>query len=548
MSFAYNADLVHIVRNIDARCRWNPTAKEWEFPAEGWVIQRLIDLFGIDRMALPPSLEKLLEPPVAPPPPNLSLVEHYPWILPPYHHQRRGLAELVEHKRWLLGWEMGVGKTPVAVARLRYGIMAGEFTRPILIYCPKSMLGTWPEELKAHGNLGCTVISGTTEKRKSTIKRGLMEAAAAGNKCPIFLTNFASAQYIPQELIDLKADAVIVDEAHNIKNSTTMTSRRIRKSAEFARYRWAMTGTPAPNGPLDIFGILLFLDPRTAGTESKLAFEAQYAIKKALSKSDPRRVTVGYQNLNDLQKRVASISSRLKKDDCLDLPPKTFSRRSCWMEGQQLKVYNEIRNEAVAMLESKRGKGELTVQNILTESLRLLQIAGGFLPDNDGVIHPLEPNAKMPVLEDILDEIGDTNSVVIWTKFREELRAVLALLDKRKETYVQFHGDVNDTDRAEAIKRFQNGDVQRFVSTVAAGGTGITLTRAPYSVYYSRDWKLTDWLQSQDRVHRITQTQNVSIITIQAEGTVDVKVHQALEAKRTLQEILMEGAKITDIL
>jgi SNF2 family DNA or RNA helicase len=534
VSFMYDAAIVEVIRTIDQRRTFDGDRKLWLLPCEEHCVRRLMDLFALSPEELPAEARRLLPAPSLPPPPDMSCLNGHQFVTQPYEHQRIGLAELLTHATWGLFWEMGSGKTKVACDWIR-DCFDNEICKNVLIVCPKSVLSVWPKELVLHAHLQCVTLAGSPAKRREALSA--IKAMVEVGSNLIVLANFDMLESHFADLDKIKWNAVIVDEAQNIKNSTTTRSKLARKLAKKSQFRYALSGTPAPNGPLDWFGTLLFLNPDVAGTESKVAFEAKYAIRKQLNNG--ARMVVGYQNLDDLNKRVASISSRIKKEQCLDLPPKVFITRKCELEGEQARVYAELKKDAMTRLQEAKEESTLTCNNVLTESLRLLQVAGGFVPTDLGKTHSFSDNAKMALLLEIMAELGKV-PVVIWTNFRDENTAVAVAMDKIGRTVTAFHGGLNDAERQAAIKDFQDGTFNTFVATPQTGKEGISLTRASTEIYYSRDWNLSSWLQSQDRLHRIGQkAESVTIISLVAEETVDERVAEALDKKETLQEMMM---------
>jgi SNF2 family DNA or RNA helicase len=236
---------------------------------------------------------------------------------------------------------------------------------------------------------------------------------------------------------------------------------------------------------------------------------------------------------------VASVTSRYTKDECLDLPPKVYSSRTVRLEGEQARVYKELKKDAVARLKGLKKEGTLSVRNILTESLRLLQVVGGFVPDDDGTMHEFKTKAKNSLLSDVVDEIGQRRCVV-WCVFREEVEWLRKRLGSKDGDVLTLTGDTPAAERAENVRRFQRGDAQYFVGTAAAGGTGITLHAADTEIFYSRDYNLVNFLQASDRCHRIGQQNTVSIIKFIAANTVDVKIDETLDRKQDLMTMLLQ--------
>ena len=546
----YRPDNGALLTAVDPRRAWDRERKLWTFPAEPEVAVRLRDFLAIQDTSLPQDVRDLIArrngSARMATPPDFAPLDGYDWLTTPYEHQRRGAAELLANQRWLLAWEMGCGKSHVVCNRLRLGIRRSDFNGPILILCPKSVVGVWRNELRQHAGLECAVLEGTVTKKVTALRSATENK---NGKLPIVVANYETLLSLVGDMVQCKFDVVVADECQRAKNLSTRTSKLLRKVSAAARYHWALSGTPAPNGIQDIFGTLTFLDPDILGSESKVALEARYCLKRELPNQPKVRVICGYKELDDLNARITSVSSRVLKADCLDLPPKVFVERRVKLEGDQARVYKEMKRQAVARL--NEAGDVLSAKNVLTEVLRLLQICGGHVPDDDGTMHALKPNAKLEALDEVLEETGD-KPVVIWCSFREELAAVAAMLatGEHVRPAVQFHGGCNDAVRREAIAWFQDNNSaprRAFIATPQSGGMGITLTAADTEVFYSRTWNLQDWLQAVDRPHRIGQTRCLTVISLVADGTVDEKIAEALTRKIDFQELILRG-KVAEVL
>ena len=526
--FDFDPALVGLMSELDPRAKFNYGNKAWIFPLETYIFTRLCDLFGMDPSECVQGIGgdafrmEVMGTQPQPKPVDLSLLDGFRFLTEPYEHQRRGLCELFGNDAWLLGWEMGTGKTKVVCDRIN-----GE--SKVLILCPKSVLGTWEKELCKHAVAKCTILTGTATQKERAIK----------TRRPIVVTNYDTLLWWKEPG---EWNAVVADECQALRNPTAKRSRKAR--AIVAPRRWALSGTPAPNSPLDWHGILLFLDPsgRLAGTTSKTAFAARYAIKRSLSNDpkDRRKIIVGYRDLSDLRKRIASCSSRVKKEDCLDLPPKVFAERTCTLEGEQLRVYNTLRRDAVVRLNKMKEESTLTARNVLTEALRLQQIAGGTVPDDLGIVHRFAGNAKLDLFGEILDDL-DGKPLVVWCCFREELNILAECLASRGRIVRAIHGGISGPDRQTAIDDFSASRADTFLATIQTGGIGIDgLQRVcDTEVFYSRSYRFDEFAQATDRLHRVGQEKKVTVISLVATGTVDEKIAVALERKEAMQEMML---------
>lgn len=517
----YAACIVDRFRLVPGR-QFHKDEKEWSFPAVRDVILMVCDIVGLLPLFLPDDLRKIVQPaPMKKLELDLSILNGLDFVTRPYRHQKENLVRLLTNKRWLLADEMGTGKTKAIVDRLLFG---AEF-QSCLILCPKTVISSWLEQLQLHG-------------RHLDRSFNSWGAGAGPFGSWSHLTNYE--QLLFRDFTEHPWRTLILDEVHRLKNFTAKTTKIVRKLSAQAEHVYALSGTPAPNGLEDWLGVLSVVDPDLLPCHSKAEFARRYLIKEQL----PDRnvwVTKGYRNVHELHGYISAVTSRVTKAECLDLPDKVIAPRYVKLEHEQGRIYRDIKNKAVARIKSLRAEGQLTVRNAITESLRLLQIVGGFVPDDDGVLHEIDGKAKMESVEDILDEAGD-KQIVFWCHFREEVYHLRDWLLKTTKAAVSFMtGDSPDMMRQAAVAAFSLGHARYFVATTATGGLGINgLQAADLEVYYSRSWNLVDWLQSQDRLHRIGQKNQVTIIPLIAENTIDVKIDEVLRKKQDIQEMMLQ--------
>ena len=205
------------------------------------------------------------------------------------------------------------------------------------------------------------------------------------------------------------------------------------------------------------------------------------------------------------------------------------------LEKDAIKLYDSIEDESYAELD----ESEVTTANILTRLLRLSQITGGHLTDDDGVVNTVS-RAKLDALSDIIDSaMAEDKKLVIMARFVPELDDIQELLEKKKIGYAVVRGGVKDRDNE--IHRFQYDDRCRvFVGQIAAAGLGITLTAASTMVFYSLDYSMSNFEQAKARIHRTGQKENCHYIYLVCRGTVDRKVLYALRQKMNLAKILVD--------
>jgi SNF2 family DNA or RNA helicase len=205
------------------------------------------------------------------------------------------------------------------------------------------------------------------------------------------------------------------------------------------------------------------------------------------------------------------------------------------LEPAAAKVYRDLVKESYAEL----AHGEVTVTNILTRLLRLSQLTGGFIGDDEGGAARISM-AKQNALEDIVEEsLQEGRKLVIIARFVSELKAICKSLEKRGTEYSLIMGGV--TDRDNQVARFQTDpDVQVFVGQIATAGLGVTLTAASTLVFYSMDYSMSNFEQAKARIHRVGQKENCAYIYLTAKGTVDERVLEALRDKADLARTLVD--------
>ncbi len=252
--------------------------------------------------------------------------------------------------------------------------------------------------------------------------------------------------------------------------------------------------------------------------------------------SHSTNIVVGYRNLGELSKLIEPFSMRVLKDDCLDLPEKTFMKRQITMTPQQEKVYKAMKKYAMAQLEGKA----LTTNNVMVQLMRLHQILCGHFTADDGTIQDI-PNHRITELMEILSEVE--GKVVIWSHYQRDIETILKAIRKkydRDDIVVDYYGKTSMEDRQNNIKKFQEDDNCRFfLGTTQTGGYGITLTAASTMVYYSNGYDLEKRLQSEARIDRIGQEYPMTYIDIVTEDTIDIKVVKALRKKLNIATDIM---------
>ncbi len=423
--------------------------------------------------------------------------------------------------------EMGTGKSLTAIAITGALSQAGRIRR-VLIVAPLSILGVWEEEFQKFAAFpyALAVLSGSSAKKLDTLRH------MTGTALQVVVVNYESAWRLEKALTAWHPDLIIADEGHKIKTHNIAASKAMHRMGAKASYRLLLTGTVITNKAIDVFSQYKFLNPAIYGN-SFYAFRNRYFDMVGYGNHTP---VLKKSMEGELTEKLHSISYRATKAECLDLPETTDVIRQIELEPAALRIYRGLVKESYAELAG----GEVTATNILTRLLRLSQLTGGFLGNDETAAVEQVSAAKLSALEDILDgAMAEGKKLVIIARFIPEIKAICKLLEKRGLGYSCITGEVKNRD--EQVARFQNEpEVMAFVGQIATAGLGITLTAASTMVFYSLDYSMSNFEQTKARIHRVGQRMPCTYLYLVARGTVDEKVLAALESKADLARTLVD--------
>lgn len=346
---------------------------------------------------------------------------------------------------------------------------------------------------------------------------------------------------------------MVVDESHLIKSGTSGRFKKVNALGRLSVVRRIASGTLVPNRPIDLFYQFEFLEEGLLGTYSYRSFVAQYAelypknsqvykdAKGENKYADPQIIKTDvtgrpiYKNLAKLGQLIAPHTYRVLKKDCLDLPEKVYTTHPYEMPAAQRRYYEALQSTK----RHERMDGDLDIFDSLTVINKLRQASSGYVLEDGEAVDVGEPDpetllysdARIAALLECIDAYGEGRQIIVWASYREEIRRIAEALKKREITYREYHGGVGTEDRETAIDDFQSGNVRIFLGTASAGGTGITLTAATLSIYYSSSYSMVERLQSEDRCHRIGTIGDVLYVDIIALDTIDERIARSLANK-----------------
>jgi SNF2 family DNA or RNA helicase len=473
---------------------------------------------------------------------------HYKFKTKPFSHQLKALEMSWDKKVFAYFMEMGTGKSKVLIDNMSMlydkGLINGA-----LIIAPKGVYKNWfDSEIPTHmaDHIEKTMVLWESNGGKSKEKE-LDTLFKSSYDFHILIMNVEAlstkkGKQFAEKFLSCHKTLMAIDESTTIKNPGAIRTKTIIGLGKYVLYKRILTGSPVTKSPLDLYTQCWFLDPWLLDQQSYYSFRTRYALTRKINVSGRQvEIVVGYRNLGELSEKLKPFSHRVLKDDCLDLPPKTYMKRTIQLSEEQSKVYKQMKEIALATLNGKL----TTTHNVITQLMRLHQITCGHFKSDDGTTQTLKSN-RLDELMDVLSEME--GKAVIWAHYRYDIEVIVEAIKKEygDKSVVTYYGDTSTEDRQKAIKLIQdsNSSVRFIVGTPQTGGYGITLTGASTMIYYSNGYDLEKRQQSEARIDRIGQTKNMTYIDIIAEGTVDEKIVKALRTKVNIAtEVLGEELK-----
>jgi len=473
---------------------------------------------------------------------------NYKFKTPPYAHQLKALEMSWNREVFAYFMEMGTGKSKVLLDNIAMLYDRGKING-VLIVAPKGVYKNWydseipihlPDHIQKKAVLWQSLIGQKQKLKLNSLFKVEMDLhilimnveAFSTKKGVDFATKFLASHNT----------LFAIDESTTIKNPGAKRTKNILKLSKEGKYRRILTGSPVTKSPLDLYTQCHFLDPYLLDHSSYYTFRTRYAIMRTANFSGRSvQLVVGYHNLEELTDKLKAFSYRVLKDECLDLPPKTYMKRTIQLTTEQNKVYQQMKQMALAEMNGKM----ITTATALTQLMRLHQITCGHFKADDDSIQEIKNN-RITELMDVLEEVE--GKAIIWAHYRHDIDTIVREIEKKYPmSVVTYYGDTSTENRQKAIKKIQDPEskVRFLVGTPQTGGYGITLTGASTMIYYSNGYDLEKRQQSEARIDRIGQEKPMTYIDILAEDTVDERIVKALRKKVNIATQIM-GEELKD--
>lgn len=450
----------------------------------------------------------------------------------PWKHQLEALKFLIDQGFGALYTDMGSGKTKVMVDLINN---AG-YSKTIIV-APKKICRVWPKEFLTHSldTEICVLDVSNLSGEKKCVEVKKMEIS-----CQKFVVvvNYESIWREPFRSLVLKTkwDACICDESHRIKTPSAKCSRMLALMTSRVPHRYMMTGTPLAQNPIDIYAQYKYLDPSIFGTRYDKFCDRYQNVD--LNKTKRLGYTVlnekqPYKNLDELKEKMFSVAFNCPVS--FILPPQHHVTVEYDVSEKIQKFYKEIKKEGVVQLE----QGTLTVENILSQTLRFQQLLDGYIPvidDNMKKTMVKVDDGRIALLQEILEGLGE-EPVVIFARFNKDFSDMKELLNKLKITHSEVSG-AEDT-----YEEWHEGKTQVLLVQPQSGGEGLDMTRSKYAIYYSKHPSLALYKQSVKRVHRPGQKRSCTYFHIvgklKSGYSVDETIMRAHEMNMEIVDYIM---------
>lgn len=423
-------------------------------------------------------------------------------------YQRKIVIDSLNKNSYAIFADTGLGKTIMGLE------IANNFNKTLII-CPLSIIDTaWIEDCKKfYPNK--TIINLWEKSKTKRIEKLKQDG-------DIYVINFEGVKLIYNDLIDFGFDCCIIDESSKMRNLKSQITTTLLSLKEHVKNRYILSGCPTPNHNSEIFPQMKFINEDIFGV-NYYGFLAKYFSQDM---QNPHRWFQTSENKEKYFERLREDSVFIKKEDCVDLPDKTFMIRNFNLSKEQSIHYDNMINDIQSNINTW-SKFEFTAK-----LMKLRQITSGFVINKDSSISEFK-NSKDQELNDILTELGEKQAI-IWCQFAHEIESL-----SKKFNGVGLTSKTPNRDNI--IREFKEGKTKLLFVHPKLLGMGVTFTNCNYNIYYSLSFSYEEFKQSQDRIHRLGQTNNCTYIILQANNTIDTKIYRCLlNKKNAVDELYLE--------
>lgn len=417
--------------------------------------------------------------------------------------------------------EQGLGKTKIAIDLLLYWLDKRDMDT-VLIVTKKQLVKNWIDEFAVHTYIKPKILSNNKNDNFYVLN----------SPTKVIVTNFETLSTDKERIIlflKCRNVGIIIDESTKLKNPNAKLTKDFFELAPLFKIRTIMTGTPVANRPYDMWSQIYFLDQGESLGTDFIAFKEATDLSNDLNKNEKKRYQFE-KSVSQIYNKISAFSVRETKNSCgIELPKKEYITDYVDFEKNQYVMYKTIIKEL--LIEIKRN-GEYIIDDdssALKRLLRLIQVSS-----NPRLIDETyrEESAKEKKLDELLKEIVvNGEKCIVWSNYIENIE----YFSKKYSQYhpEKIHGSLGINERNNSIDCFKkNSTCKVLFATPQAAKEGLTLTVANHVIFYDRGFNLDDYLQAQDRIHRISQKKKCFIYNIIVRKSIDEWIDKLLEAKQ----------------
>lgn len=443
-------------------------------------------------------------------------------ISKPMAHQLAALDKMIPTKVGALFMDMGTGKSLVSIMLAKH--RASKINK-VVWCCPVSLKKNTQDQILKHTN--CSESDVYVFDEKTTYKNmpesiwyvvGI-ESVGQSDRCVFALNALVDDQTM-----------LIVDESSYIKGVRSKRTRRLIKIGSVARYRLILNGTPISQGIEDLYSQFTFLSDRILGYRNWRSFrEAHLSYSERFKGRIDDRL-----NTDLISNKIAPYTYQVTKDECLDLPEKTFSDRWVFKTSDQLELSELAKKRFFEEIMECEDEGGVAVYRLFGA---LRAIASGVTPKGYENFGNIKEN-KSDELINILNFCRDGH-IIVWCNYLQSVNQISKRIADNGFNCFQYHGGLNEAQRHDQLEKWRkSGGV--LLATSSSGGYGLTLNEAKTAIYFSNSFKYSERLQSEDRIHRIGQSSNTQYISIWTDCKIEERIQKALNKKSNALEALKD--------
>lgn len=416
--------------------------------------------------------------------------------------------------------EQGLGKTKIAIDLLLYWIKETSIDT-VLIVTKKQLLQNWKNEFAIHTNIKPSVLSNDKNSNYFVFS----------GPARVIITNFETLNVEKDRFklyLKTRNVGIIIDESAKLKNPNTSLTKTFFELAPLFNKRVIMTGTPVANRPYDIWSQIFFLDQGQSLGANYIEFKKETDLSNNLV--DDEQLQELFESLiSQIYDKIKNFSVReTKRSGIISLPDKVYIREEVNFEKEQEIMYDQISDELTIEVIKNGLIIEDDATAIVKRLLRLVQVASNPKLVDESYSGS---SAKEVVLDRLIRTITTSGEkCIVWTSFIENVDYFAKKYREMKS--VKIHGRMKIADRNKSVEKFKSEEYKVMFATPASAKEGLTLTMANHVIFYDRSFSLDDYLQAQDRIHRISQKKTCYIHNIIINGSIDEWVDVLLTSKQ----------------